>query len=102
MPRGVPRAKNLEARENQLIAKAVDLVEQRMNDGSATAAEILHYLKLGTTRERLEKEKLQYENALLQAKRESIQATQRADVLYEEAIQAMRSYSGLASEDYES
>lgn len=101
MPRGVPRAKSLEARENQLIAKAVDLVEQRLTEGTATSAEILHYLKLGTTRERLEKEKLIHENELLKARTEDIHVRREMDNTYAAAIEAMRRYSGTPLEEYE-
>ena len=83
-----------EARENQLIALAVDLVEQRLLDGSASSQETTHFLKLGSMKNHLEMEKLREENKLLKAKTESIQSAKRVEELYAEAINAMRRYSG--------
>lgn len=83
-----------EARENQLIALAVDLVEQRLIDGTASSQETTHFLKLGSMKNRLEMEKLAEENRLLRAKTESIQSAERVEKLYAEAIDAMRRYSG--------
>ena len=83
-----------EARENQLIALAVDLVEQRLLDGTASSQETTHFLKLGSMKNQLEMEKLREENKLLQAKTESIQSAKRVEELYAEAINAMRRYSG--------
>ena len=67
-----------EARENQLIALAVDLVEQRLLDGTASSQETTHFLKLGSMRNRLEMEKLEEENRLLKAKTESIQSQKKS------------------------
>ena len=88
-----------EARENQLIALAVDLVEQRLLDGTASSQETTHFLKLGSMKNRLEMEKLKEENKLLQAKTESIQSAKRVEELYTEAINAMRRYSGNGGND---
>ena len=83
-----------EARENQLIALADDLVQQRLLDGSASSQETTHFLKLGSMKNQLEMEKLREENKLLKAKTESIQSAKRVEELYAEAINAMRRYSG--------
>lgn len=83
-----------EARENQLISLAVDLAEKQLIEGTASAQVITHYLKLGSTRERLEKEKLAKENELLQAKREALESAKRVEELYANALEAMRNYSG--------
>ena len=83
-----------EGRENRLIALAVDVAEQQLLDGTASAQVITHYLKLGTTRERLEQEKLQRENALLEARVEAIQSAKEIGELYSQALAAMRVYSG--------
>lgn len=83
-----------EARENQLISLAVDLAEQQLRDGTASSQVITHYLKLGTTRERLEKELLEREVELKKAKTEAIQSAERIEKLYSEAITAMRDYGG--------
>ena len=90
-----------EARENQLVSLAVDLAEQQLRDGTASSQVITHYLKLGSSKERLEKEKLEEENKLLKAKTESIKSQKRVEELYSEALKAMRNYSGKGSQDEE-
>jgi gp010 len=87
-------AASLEARENQLIDLAVNLAEKQLQEGTASSQVITHYLKLGTTRERLEQQKLAKENDLLSSKKEAIDSAQRVEELYGEALRAMRSYSG--------
>src|SRR4029077_2851497 len=98
--RGRP-ATTLKGREDQLIALAVDVAEEQLLKGTASAQVITHYLKLGTTRERLEQERLTRENALLTAKVEALASAQRVEELYANALKAMRVYSGNAeSDDY--
>lgn len=87
-------AQNPDARENQLIALAVDLVEKKLLDGTATSQEIIHYLKLGSSKERLEREKLEEENKLLRAKTDRLQADQRSDTFYKEVLEAFNVYRG--------
>jgi len=89
-----PPATTLEGRENQLISKAVNLAEKQLEDGSASAQVISHYLKLGSSREVLEQERLSNENSLLVAKREAMASAQRVEELYSAAIDAMRKYAG--------
>ena len=83
-----------EGREGQMVALAVDLAEQQLLDGTATSQVISHYLKLGSTRETLEQERLARENRLLQAKVEQIESGQRIEELYGEALSAMRENAG--------
>ncbi len=83
-----------EARENQLVSLAINLAEQQLRDGTASSQVITHYLKLGTQKEKLEREKLERENELLRAKTESIASAKRVEELYENALKAMRDYSG--------
>jgi hypothetical protein len=87
-----------EARENQLIAYAEDLAAKQLQEGTASAQVITHYLKLGSSREKLEQERLRQEVGLLQIKAETIASQQRIEELYVEAIAAMRSYAGHAPE----
>lgn len=89
-----PAAKTPEARERQLISLAFDVAEEQMLKGTASAQVITHYLKMGTPRERLERKKLEEENALLRAKVEGMASAARVEELYEGAIRAMRAYSG--------
>ena len=86
-----------EARENQLISLAVDLAEQQLMDGTASSQVITHFLKLASSKEKLEKEKLQNENTLLKTKVEALQSTQRIEELYADAIKAMSLYRGEGS-----
>lgn len=83
-----------EARENQLIALAVELAERQLREGTASSQVITHYLKLGSTKERLEKEKLAEENKLLKAKTENLKSQQKTEELYAKALMAMQDYSG--------
>lgn len=98
MPRKRRPATTPEARENQLISLAVDLAEKQLSEGTASAQVITHYLKLGSTKERLEKEKLEQENALLRAKTDSIRSAEQNLALYEQAIAAMKSYGSSGGE----
>lgn len=83
-----------EGRENQLVSLAVDLVEKQLIDGTASSQVITHYLKLGSTRERLEQERLTRENQLLVSKVEAMESGKKVEELYAEALSAMRSYAG--------
>ena len=79
---GRPPATSPEARENQLINMAVDLAEQQLRDGTASSQVITHFLKLGTMKEQLEREKLMKENELLRARTESLTAAKNQEELY--------------------
>lgn len=83
-----------EARENQLIYLATNLAEQQLKDGTASSQVITHYLKLGSSKERIEKEILEKQKDLLVAKTEMMKSAKRVEELYSEAITAMRRYSG--------
>lgn len=91
--REFPPAATPEERENQLIALAYDLVEERLRDGTATSQETVHFLKMGSLQKQYELEKIKRENELLAAKAEAIQSTKSSEELYANAIAAMRSYS---------
>jgi hypothetical protein len=88
-----------EARENQLISLAIDLAEQQLRDGTASSQVITHYLKLGSTKERIEKDILIENKKLISAKTEALQSAKRSEELFAEAIAAMRRYSGKGSDD---
>lgn len=89
-----PPATTPQDRENQLIAAAVDLAEQQILGGTASAQVITHFLKLGSSRERLEQEKINAENSLLATKKEVMESQKQVEALYAEALNAMRTYSG--------
>jgi hypothetical protein len=83
-----------EGRENQLISLAADLAEKQLANGTASSQVITHFLKLGSTREQLEHERLKNENLLLSAKIDQLASSKRIEELYETALNAMRRYSG--------
>lgn len=83
-----------EAREQQMIAKAVRLAERQLEDGTASAQVITHYLKLGTQRERIEREILEKQKELISAKTEALQSAAKIEQLFEEATMMFRKYSG--------
>ena len=88
-----------EARQNQLIALAVDCAEQQLRDGTASSQVITYYLKQGSMRERLENERLKEENKLLRAKTEQLRSEKRSEELIEEALKAFRNYAGQGDPD---
>lgn len=94
-----PPARSLENRENQLIELAYDLVEERIRNKTATAAELCHFLKMGTAKTQLEKKKLEAETMLLESKKEAVDFSKRNDAMYEEVISAFRSYQGIEEDD---
>jgi hypothetical protein len=88
-----------EARQNQLIALAVDLAEKQLLEGTASAQVITHYLKLGSSKEKLEKELLEQQKAFVAAKTESYQTAKHIEEPYGQALDAMRIYSGKGHND---
>ena len=91
-----------EGREKQNTALAVDLVEQRLRDGTATSQETTHYLKLASPVERLKQEKLEKEIALIDAKIKAIESQARTEEMFSNALRAMSIYSGgLKNDDTE-
>lgn len=83
-----------EARENQMIALAVDLAEKQLIEGTASSQVITHYLKLATTKEKIEREILEKQKELIVAKTENLQSAKRIEELYSNALRAMQNYSG--------
>lgn len=83
-----------EGRENEMVSAAIDLAEKQIRSGSASSQVITHFLKLGSTRERLEQQRLEHENELTRVKIEALESQKRVEELYMEALQAMRSYAG--------
>ena len=90
-----------EGRENQLISLAVDLAEKQIKEGTVSSQVLTHYLKLGSSREKLEQERLRRENHLLAAKAEAMASAKRVEELYGKALNAMRTYAGQDPVDLE-
>lgn len=83
-----------EAREQQMIGYAVDLAEKQLREGTASAQVITHYLKLGSSKELLEKEILTAQKKLVEAKAEVIKSMKSQEELFKTAIAAFKTYSG--------
>lgn len=98
-----PPATTLEGREDQLIAAAMDLVERRIHEGTASAQETVHFLRLGSVRNQLEQDKLRHENEVLKTRVKEMESRRSSEELYEKALSAMRGYQGLdePEEDYD-
>jgi hypothetical protein len=99
-----PPAKTLEGREDQLIAAAMDLVESRIAEGTASAQETVHFLKLGSVRNQLEQSKIKSENDMLQSRVKDMESRQSSEGLYAEALAAFKGYSGqepIEDDDYD-
>lgn len=92
-------ASSIEAKEGQLISLAMGLVEERLRNGTASPSETVHFLKLGSTKAILEKEKLEEENKMLRAKTENLQAEKEYAIEYKEVLKAIRVYNGTDDEE---
>lgn len=88
-----------EARENQLISLAVDLAEKQLREGTASSQVITHYLKLGSTKERIEKEILEKQKDLIDAKTQNLKSIEKQEQMYAEALKVFRGYSGHGDEE---
>ena len=93
--RKIRPATSPEARENQLIALAMDLAEERLLNGTATSQEVCHFLKLGSTKEKLDKEIMTLQKELIAAKTDSLKGSKRIEELYEKAIISIKEYQGV-------
>lgn len=98
-PRKSRPARTPEARENQLISLAYDVAEERLRNGTATAAEVVHFLRLGSMKERKELELMEKKNELMAAKTEALQSAKRIEELYSNAINAFKSYRSEPEDD---
>jgi hypothetical protein len=84
-----------EQREMQLADAAYDLAEEQITSGTASSQVLTHFLKMGSTRERLEQERMRHEVELMQVKKEQLEGQKRVEELYVGALEAMRGYQGL-------
>ena len=98
--RKVRPALSPEARENQLISHAVDLVDQRLLNGTASSQETVHLLKLGSSKNKRELRKLEAEIKLAESRAEAIKDQKKSEEMFKEAIEAMKRYSGHGDDEY--
>ena len=83
-----------EARENQMISLAVDVAEKQMLEGTASSQVITHFLKLGSRKEQLEREKLENENELLRTRIKALESSEKSEEMYAKVLRAIKEYSG--------
>lgn len=83
---------SLEAREAQLIALAYDEVEYRIKNHEATSQELVHFLRMGSTKEKRDAEMDHIEMNRKKAQTEALESAKRMEELYEKAIGAVQSY----------
>ena len=96
-----PPATTAEAREKQMVSLAFDQAELQLREGTAPAPVLVHFLKLGTERDKLERAELEYKSKLLEKKIKDIDTAQNMEALQKEAIRAMTEYKGQAGDDDE-
>ena len=89
-----PPAYNDDEREKQLIALAYDAVEKRIREGKASSQELVHFLKMGSSREKQERRIMVKNEALLGAKTEAIEQQKSSEIYMQDALQAFRIYAG--------
>lgn len=99
--RKLPPATTPEARENQLIALAYEVAEERLLNGTATSQEVVHFLRLGSMKERKELEMMDKKNELMRAKTEALQSAKKIEELYTNAISAFKSYRGIPDDEFD-
>lgn len=90
----VSKASTPGARESQVIAKAYDLAERRIMEGTASDTLIREFIKLGSPKEQIERDILERQRDLITAKTEALRAQKRVDELYSDALSAFKSYHG--------
>lgn len=88
-----------QAKENDMVALAYDLVERRLREGTATSQETCHFLKIGSTQHKLEMDNLREENKLLRAKTEALESAKSTEEMYRKAIESFQSYQPTAVPD---
>jgi hypothetical protein len=89
----VKPAPNPDAREKQLVNLAVSLAEKQLIEGTASPSIINHYLKLASRRETLEREILEKQSKLIEAKAINITKDAELEQLSKAAIEAMKNYN---------
>jgi len=94
MARRRPPATSPEEREMQLADAAYDLAEEQITSGTASSQVITHFLKMGSSRERLEQDRMRHEVELMEVKKEQLEGQKRVEELFVNALDAFRGYSG--------
>lgn len=88
-----------EGRENELINMAYEEVARRIQSHEATSAELVHFLRMGSEKERLERVRIESEISLHKVKADAIEASKTMEEIAKEAINAFKHYSGSEEEE---
>lgn len=99
-PRRRSPAKTPEERESMLISMAYERAEQQVADGTASSQLLTHFVKAGSTRDSIEKKKLEEEVLVLRKKVETMQSAVDMKNLMEEALNVFKGYTGQGA-DYD-
>ena len=76
----------------QLMTRKV--IKEQLMDGTASSQVIVHFLKLGSSKEKIEKEILERQKELITAKTDQIHSTKQTGDLYADAARALSTYQG--------
>ena len=88
-----------EADEQICISLAIDLVKERLRNGTASSQETTHFLKLATSKYKEEVRLAKAQTEKAEAQVEAMRSQKRVEALYEDAIKAFRNYNGQGDED---
>jgi len=100
-PLPLPPADSSIERERMLKSMACNVIEKRMQDGTASSQELVAVLRMDSERERLELDNLRRKNELLTAQAEAARAQNQAEDATNRVIQAILRYRGEAVVDDE-
>lgn len=89
-----PPATTLEGREAQLVDAAFHLAEKRINNETASAQEVVHFLRLGSVQSRLQNDKLKAENEVLKTRVKEMEGRRSGEELMSRALAAFKGYTG--------
>lgn len=84
-----------DAEELQMISLARQLSMERMKSGTASAQEIVYWLKMGSSEKRIEKEILEEQKKLVKAKTKAINDAEVTAKAYQDAVAALKTYQGI-------
>ena len=97
-----PPATTQDAREKQLICMAYDLAEIRMRNGTASSQEVVHFLRMGSQRDKLEKEIMGEQKKLVTAKAGAYESARNLETMINDAMEMFKVYNGKGEENEDS
>lgn len=90
-------ASSVEEREDQLIAKVYDYVEEQIDAGTVSNQVLIHFLRMGSSKEKLEQRLDEKELELKEAKTAMIRSAETQTQMYNDALRAFTSYQSSAT-----